>query len=150
MSKLMTRIASFVASQRVRMRPSALALLGVSTLVAALPFVSGCSGGCSSEQPTKEPEPILDRTKDPDYIEKLKARHEVQNEIVRRAGAIARELEAARAEDPESEKTKELERRHEEISAELEKDRIVNMAIIRERMQKELSDRAKAKEKAAK
>ena len=57
---------------------------------------------------------------------------------------MRRELEAARAEDPESEKTKELEKQYTEVAAELEKQRIINMAIVRERIEKEQADRAKA------
>ena len=110
---------------------------------AALLALSGCSGGCSREK-TPEPEPILDRMKDPAYVEQLKERINAQQELVAQGSQILRELEAARAEDPESEKTKELEKRHAKISAELEKQRIVNMAIIRERMSKEQADRAKA------
>lgn len=110
---------------------------------ATLLALSGCSGGCSREK-TPEPEPILDRMKDPAYVEQLKERINAQQELAAQGSQILRELEAARAEDPESEKTKELEKRHAKISAELEKQRIVNMAIIRERMLKEQADRAKA------
>ena len=110
---------------------------------ASLLALSGCSGGCSREK-TPEPEPILDRMKDPAYVEQLKERVKAQHELAAQGSKVLRELEAARAEDPESEKTKELEKRHAKISAELEKQRIVNMAIIRERMSKEQADRAKA------
>jgi len=108
---------------------------------AILLALSGCSGGCSRE---KTPEPILDRMKDPAYVEQLKERINAQQELAARGSQVLRELEAARAEDPESEKTKELEKRYLAISAELEKQRIINMAIIRERMTKEQADRAKA------
>jgi hypothetical protein len=108
---------------------------------ATLLALSGCSGGCSRE---KTPEPILDRMKDPAYVEQLKERINAQQELAARGSQVLRELEAARAEDPESEKTKELEKRYLAISAELEKQRIINMAIIRERMTKEQADRAKA------
>lgn len=110
---------------------------------ATLLALSGCSGGCSREK-TPEPEPILDRMKDPAYVEQLKERINAQQELAAQGSQILRELEAARAEDPESEKTKELEKQYTKISAELEKQRIVNMAIIRERMLKEQADRAKA------
>lgn len=108
---------------------------------ATLLALSGCSGGCSRE---KTPEPILDRMKDPAYVEQLKERINAQQELAAQGSQVLRELEAARAEDPESEKTKELEKRYLAISAELEKQRIINMAIIRERMTKEQADRAKA------
>ena len=108
---------------------------------ATLLALSGCSGGCSRE---KTPEPVLDRMQDPVYVKQLKERIDAQHELAAQGSQVLRELEAARAEDPESEKTKELEKRHAKISAELEKQRIANMAIIRERMSKEQADRAKA------
>ena len=110
---------------------------------AALLALSGCSGGCSREK-TPEPEPILDRMQDPAYVKQLKERIDAQHELAAQGSKILRELEAAREEDPESEKTKELEKRYLAISAELEKQRIINMAIIRERIEKEQADRAKA------
>ena len=112
-----------------------------AAFAATLLALSGCSGGCSRE---KTPEPILDRMKDPAYVEQLKERINAQQELAAQGSQVLRELEAARAEDPESEKTKELEKRYLAISAELEKQRIINMAIIRERMSKEQADRAKA------
>lgn len=110
----------------------------------AVSFFAGCSGGCSRAPEPEAPAPVVDRMKDPEYIEQLKEQFAVQQEIAARGAAILRELEAARGEDPESEKTKELEKKHSAISAELEKQRIINMAIIRERKNREDAERAKA------
>ncbi|MBQ2624806.1 MAG: hypothetical protein IJG18_06885 [Kiritimatiellae bacterium] len=111
---------------------------------ATLLALSGCSGGCSPEKKENVPPPVIDRSKDPEYAKVLRERMDAQRETASRGHKILRELEAARAEDPESEKTKELEKQYTEVAAELEKQRIVNMAIIRERMLKEQADRAKA------
>ena len=113
------------------------ALAFAATLLA----LSGCSGGCSRE---KTPEPVLDRIEDPAYVKQLKECINAQHELSVQGNKILRELEAARAEDPNSEKTKKLEKRYAKNSADLEKLRTVNMAIIRERMNKEQADRAKA------
>ena len=109
--------------------------------------LSGCSGGCS-RTPDEKPAPIVDRTKDPEYAKTIRDRLDLQRETASRSHAILKELEAARAENPESEKTKELEKRHAEVVAELEKQRIVNMAIVRERIEKERADRRQATEEA--
>lgn len=110
----------------------------------ALAAVALAVVGCSREA---APEPIVDRTKDPAYQAKLKGQLQEQREIVKRASAVVAELEAARAEDPESEKTKALEKRHAEMSVELEKNRQVSMAIIRDRMKQELDDRQQVEDK---
>ncbi len=142
------RISAAELPRTPRARLRGLVPIAAFAVALSLSLFSGCTGGCSSEtEKPSEPEPILDRTKDPEYQQLLKKRREVQSEIVRRAAAITRELEAARAEDPESEKTKELEKRYKAVSDELEKDRIVNMAIIRDRMLREQQDREKADEK---
>jgi len=108
-------------------------------------FFAGCSGGCSRAPEPEAPAPVVDRMKDPEYVGQLKSQLEVQKEITSRASAIYQELEAAREEDPESEKTKELEKKYEAAALELEKQRILNMAIIRERINRENAERAKAK-----
>ncbi len=106
-----------------------------AALVFSAALLSMC--GCSREN-------LPDRMDDPAYVEQLNKQLKVQSDLVAQGAKILRELEAARAEDPKSEKTKELERRHAAISEELEKQRIVNMAIIRERKQREQADRAEA------
>ena len=113
-------------------------------LLAAAAVLPGCSG-CSREK--TEEQPIVDRMADPVYKAELKKQRDDQKEIVKKRNQVLRELEAAREENPESEKVKELERKEAELSAELEKNRILSMAIIRERIQKETEDRAKAKGK---
>ena len=108
---------------------------------ATLLVLSGCSGGCSRE---KTPEPVLDRIEDPAYVKQLKECITAQHELAVRGSKILRELEAARAEDPNSEKTKKLEKRYAKNSADLEKLRTASMAIVRDRKNKEEADRAKA------
>ena len=112
-------------------------------LLAAAAVLPGCSG-CSREK--EQPKPILDRSQDPAYLAELNKQLDAQREISKKLHAVSRELEAARAENPESEKVKELERKEAALSLELEKNRILSMAIIRERKQQEDSDRAAAKE----
>ena len=121
-----------------------LAVCAVASAATALLVLSGCSGGCSPEKKENVPPPVIDRSKDPEYAKALRERMDMQRETASRGHKILRELEAARAEDPESEKTKELEKQYTEVAAELEKQRIINMAIVRERIEKEQADRAKA------
>ena len=49
-------------------------------------------------------------------------------------------------EDPESEKTKELEKKYKAAALELEKQRVLNMALIRERINRENAEREKAQQ----
>ena len=145
MTRSTTRIAALIfalACQFIARRAQACVMALAATTLLAL---SGCSGGCSRE---KTPEPILDRMQDPAYVEQLNERLDAQHELAAQGSQVLRELETARAEDPESDKTKELEKRHAEISAELEKQRNSNMALIRERMMKEQADKSKASKKA--
>ena len=142
MTKNTIRIAaSALAPARALVARRAQVLCAMASVAIMLLVLSGCSGGCSRE---KTPEPIHDRMQDSAYVDQLKERIKEQNELAVRRSKLLRELEAARAEDPESEKTKELEKRNAEISVELEKQRIANMAMIRERITREQADRAKA------
>ena len=113
-------------------------------LAAAVAVLPGCSG-CSREK--EKPQPILDRSQDPAYIAELNKQRDAQKEIAKKLHEVSRELEAARAENPESEKVKELERKEAALTVELEKNRILSMAIIRERKEQEDRDRAAAKSK---
>ena len=113
-------------------------------LAAAVAVLPGCSG-CSREK--EKPQPILDRSQDPAYIAELNKQRDAQKEIAKKLHEVLCELEAAREENPESEKVKDLERKEAALSVELEKNRILSMAIIRERIQQEQKDRAAAKEK---
>ena len=121
-------------------------MVASALLIASL--LSGCSGGCSPEKKANVPPPVIDRSKDPEYAKVLRERMDAQRETASRGHKILRELEAARAEDPESEKTKGLEKQYTEVAAELEKQRIINMAIVRERIEKEQADRKQAEEDA--
>ena len=144
---MLNRTTRVAASSRTLAMPwqSMLIKLGLVEMVASALLISsllsGCSGGCS---PENVPPPVIDRSKDPEYAKALRERMDMQRETASRGHKILRELEAARAEDPESEKTKELEKQYTEVAAELEKQRIINMAIVRERIEKEQADRAKA------
>lgn len=148
MLKNSTRVAAhdfalaFAFAVRRLVAPCAMSLAVLLAL--ALP---GCSGGCSRENTPDAPAPILDRMEDPEYTKLLNECLAEQQKVVARDGKVLRELEAARAENPESEKVKELEKRHAEITAELEKLRTRNMAIVRKRIQQEKDDRAKAASK---
>ena len=84
--------------------------------------------------------------KDPEYVGMLKEKLDAQKEMTARASAIYQELEAAREEDPESEKTKELEKKYKAAALELEKQRVLNMALIRERINRENAEREKAQQ----
>ena len=148
MTDVRSRIAEPLAGLSMRAH-AAFAFAPASVCICALAlvasFFAGCSGGCSRAPEPESPTPVVDRMKDPEYIEQLKEQLAAQQEIAARGAAILRELEAAREEDPESEKTKELEKKHAAISIELEKHRILCEAIIRERKNREDAERAKAK-----
>ena len=118
--------------------------------MALLSLLGGCSGGCSREQPRPPEDPVVKRMKDPEYVKQLNELRAAQAEIAKRANAVLSELEAARAEDAESEKTKVLEKKYNDINIELEKNRILSMAVIRDRMQKDAGEEKAAREKAKK
>ena len=121
------------------------ALAFAATLLA----LSGCSGGCSREQPQPEQppvDPVVVRMNDPEYRKQLYTLLKAQAEIAKRANAVRRELEAARAEDPESEKTKELEKQHKALGDELEKMRKLSMKVIQNRAMKDIDSKKNAAE----
>ena len=123
--------ASSMLSCRLFMKLAPLALL-VSLL-----------GGCSREQPQQPPEEsVVTRMEDPAYRSELENLRAAQNEIAERASAISKELEAARAENPESAKTKELEKMHAAVLDEMEALRAKALVAVRNRM---LQDEANAK-----
>ena len=102
-------------------------------------------GGCSREepQPLSPPEaPVVRRMEDSAYVKQLNDLRAEQSAIAERAGAIQKELEAARAEDPESAKTKELEKKHAAVLVEMEAHRAKALVAVRNRM---LQDEADAK-----
>lgn len=79
---------------------------------------------------------------DPAYRSQLENLRAAQSEIAERASAISKELEAARAENPESAKTKELEKMHAAVLGEMEALRAKALVAVRNRM---LQDEADAK-----
>lgn len=112
-------------------------------LIASL--LGGCTGGCSREQPQPLPPPeesVVKRMEDPVYRSQLESLRAAQSEIAERMSAISKELEAARAEDPESAKTKELEKKHAAVLMEQEAQRAKALEVVRNRM---LQDEADAK-----
>ena len=149
MTDVRSRIAEPLAGLSMRARAAfafAPASVCICAFALAASFFAGCSGGCSRAPEPEAPTPVVDRMKDPEYVGMIKEKLDVQKEMTARASAIYQELEAAREEDPESEKTKELEKKYEAAAQELEKQRVLNMAIIRERINRENAEREKAQQ----
>ena len=118
-------------------------MLSMHCLVAAL-FALVALAGCSDSAREAEPaKPHFDRTKDPEYKKEIDGLRKEQSEILARAGAIERELAEARAADPNSAKTKELEKMQKKVADELETHRARSMLAIREWKQKEQNKDAK-------
>ena len=146
---MLNRTTRVAASSRTLAMPwqSMLIKLGFVEMVASALLISsllsGCSGGCSREQTQTPPEEsVVKRMEDPVYRSQLESLRAEQNEIAARADAIAKELDAARAEDPESAKTKELEKKHAAVLVEMEALRAKALVAVRNRM---LQDEADAK-----
>jgi hypothetical protein len=113
------------------------------TKLAPLALLALLLGGCSREEPQTPPEEsVIKRMEDPAYNAQLKSLRAEQSELADRANSVAKELEAARAADPASERTKELEKRHAAVLAEMEALRAKTLVTIRNRM---LQDEADAK-----
>lgn len=115
------------------------AMVAMSCFVAALAAfiaLAGCSG-CSREAEPAKAKPSFDRTKDPEYQKEMDGLLKQQAEITKRASAIERELAEARAADPNSAKTKELEKMQKAVTEELENHRARSLLAIREWKQKE-------------
>ena len=103
--------------------------------------------GCSREPaaaPAESAKPAYSRVEDPEYKKEIDSLRKAQAEISARAGEIARELEAARAADPNGARTKQLEKKQAAVTAELEKNRALSMAAIRRWKNKEEQANAKA------
>ena len=127
--------ASSMLSCRLFMKLAPLAFL--------VSLLGGCTDGCSREQPQQPPvEPVVTRMEDPVYRSQLENLRAAQSEIAERASAISKELETARAENPESAKTKELEKMHAAVLGEMEALRAKALVAVRNRM---LQDGADAK-----
>ena len=104
-----------------------------------LALLAALLGGCSREQPQPLPpeEAVVKRMEDPVYRSQLESLRSAQSEIAERASAINKELEAARAEDPESAKTKELEKKYAAVLVEMEAQRAKALEVVRNRMQQD-------------
>ena len=148
---MLNRTTRVAASSRTLAMPwqSMLIKLGFVEMVASALLISsllsGCSGGCSREQTQTPPEEsVVKRMEDPAYRAQLESLRAEQSELAERANAVAKELEAARAEDPASEKTKELEKKHAAVLVEMEAARAKALVAVRNRM---LQDEAGGKRK---
>ncbi len=85
-----------------------------------------------------------DRTKDPEYTKTLHKQIAEQQKVGGALAAAQKAYDAAKAEDPNSAKTKDLEKKLEAAKLEVEKNRQVSMAIIRQRMLLEQAQKEKA------
>ena len=150
---MLNRTTRVAASSRTLAMPwqGMLIKLGFVEMVASALLISsllsGCSGGCSSEQPRPPEDPVVKRMADPAYVKQLNDLRAEQSEIAERADAALKELEAARAKEPDGTKTKALEKKYEAIVAEMEAHRAKALVAVRNRM---LQDEAAAKEKSKK
>ena len=123
--------------------PSCRLFIKLAPVALLASLLGGCTGGCSREQPQQPPEEsVVTRMEDPAYRSELENLRAAQNEIAERVSAIGKELEAARAENPESAKTKELEKMHAAVLDEMEALRAKALVAVRNRM---LQDEADAK-----
>ena len=153
---MLNRTTRVAASSRTLAMPwqSMLIKLGFVEMVASALLISsllsGCSGGCSSEKPRPPEDPVVKRMEDPEYVKQLDDLRAAQKEIAKRTSEALRELEAARAEDEESEKTKELEKKYKATLDEQERLRQLSMTVIRNRIQKDAAEEKAAREKAKK
>ena len=148
---MLNRTTRVAASSRTLAMPwqGMLIKLGLIEMVASALLIasllSGCSGGCSREQTQTPPEEsVVKRMEDPAYRAQLESLRAEQSELAERASLIGKELEAARAEDPASEKTKELEKKHAAVLVEMEAARAKALVAVRNRM---LQDEAGGKGK---
>lgn len=146
--RIVTKGTEIIAAglAKVCQRPCAATRTAVPSIFALLALLlGGCSGGCSREQTQTPPEEsVVKRMADPAYVKQLNDLRAEQSEIAERASAISKELEAARAEDPESAKTRELEKKHAAVLVEMEAARAKALVAVRNRM---LQDEAGGKGK---
>lgn len=110
----------------------------------------------SRRAPEPAPEPKVEvkqddfnRMKDPEYTKAIKEQLDIQHKTAARVHQIATALEAAKDEDPESEKTKALQKSYDEALAEVAKQREDAQRLVRGRIARELAER-EAADKAAK
>ena len=92
--------------------------------------------GCGKEEVAS---PVAKRMNDPAYVKQLDTQNQERKSIMSEVAAFQKEYEAAKAEDPEGkgEKMKALEKKRQELSIKIEKNRLKTMAIIRDRMNKD-------------
>ena len=121
-----------------------LAALAALAVAVAL-VVAFARGPKTPADPYNEP---YARMKDPDYIRQLQAQRDNQREIMRRMVATRAEI-AALGDDTNSPKYAELRARLESQAAEIEKNRILSQAIVRERINRE-NEAINAKKEALK
>ena len=130
-------------------RVKTIAIVVLAALVAlavAVAFVVASGRGSKPpDDPYNEPYARMD---DPDYLRQLKAQRDDQKEIMRRMVATRREIAELGA-DTNSAKYAELKARLESEAAEMEKNRILSLAIVRERINRE-NEAINAKKEALK
>ena len=140
--RIVTKGTEIIAAglAKVCQRPCAATRTSVPAFFALLALLLG---GCSREEPQTPPEEsVVRRMEDPAYNAQLVSLRAEQSELAERANAVAKELEAARAADPASERTKELEKKHAAVLVEMEALRAKALVTVRNRM---LQDEADAK-----
>lgn len=87
----------------------------------------------------------VDRNEDPVYQKRLDDRLAEREALTRKATALRRELEAAKAADPEGEKAKALESDMAALRLEFEKNRRQSEQMIRDRILRELEEKKGSK-----
>ena len=108
----------------------------------------------SAPEPAHEPKAVVqqdefNRMKDPEYQKAIKEQLDIQHKTAARVHKIATALEEARNEDPESEKTKALQKSYDEALAEVARQREDAQRLVRGRIARELAERETV-DKAAK
>ena len=122
-----------MATKRVKTVAIVVIAALVALAVAVALVVASKRGHETPADPYNEP---YARMNDPDYLRQLKAQRDNQREIMRRMVETRREI-AALGDDTNSAKYAELRARLESEAAEIEKNRILSQAIVRERIHRE-------------
>ena len=103
--------------------------------------VSGCTDDSSSQ--SAAPAAVVTRTQDPEYNARLKAANDEQKSLMSELADAREAYEAAKAEDPECERTKELEARVAACDARLKEQRERTVKMVRGRIWKEFEEAEK-------
>ncbi len=119
-------------------------LIGIIVLV--IIAVSAALFVLLSSAPEEAPAPILDRNKDPGYIKTLQGQRVEQQKVGGELAKAQQELAAAKEAAADEETVKALEKKVEGAKLEVEKNRQVSMAIIRQRMLQEQAEKEKARQ----